>query len=304
MQIGLINELHGKTVNGIAQPSWESIRERAEVAERVGFDIFVFEDALMYRGDESTDGVWESMTIAGALAAATETIKLGQSVVNSPYRSPAMTAVMAETLNEISAGRYVLGIGAGNTPDSDYEAFGFPRDKRYSRFSEAIQIIHSLLKTGKVDFTGEFYQSKDAELVLRGPGSNGPEINIAAGGPRMLALVAKYGDAWNWWTWGETHDETTTRFAPLIKDLETATSDEGRDIASLRRTLDLYTVVPEGFPAEVPNMANPVAGDTESIAERILALGELGISEVRCDVFPRTIEALEAMAPIVEIVHS
>jgi len=59
------------------------------------------------------------MTIAGALAAVTKTIKLGQSVVNSPYRSPAMTAVMAETLHEISGGRYVLGIGAGNTPDSD-----------------------------------------------------------------------------------------------------------------------------------------------------------------------------------------
>lgn len=91
----------------------------------------------------------------------------------------------------------------------------------------------------------------------------------------------------------------TTRFAPLIKKLENAMREQGREDTIIRRTLDLYTVVPEGFPPEVPNMENPLAGSDESIAERILGLEELGTSEVRCDVFPRTIEAIEAMAPIV-----
>ena len=74
--------------------------------------MFVYEDVLMYRGEEATDGVWESVAISAAVAEATSTLRFGQSVINSPYRSPAMTVSIAETLNEISGGRYVLGIGA------------------------------------------------------------------------------------------------------------------------------------------------------------------------------------------------
>lgn len=266
--------------------------------------MFVFEDALLYRGEETTDGVWESMTIAGALAATTSQIRFGQSVVNSPYRSPAMTAVMAETLNEISGGRYVLGIGAGNTPDSDYEAFGFPTDRRYSRFVEAIEIIYTLLKTGKINFDGEFYNVKDAELILRGPGINGPTINIAAGGPKMLGLVARYADAWNWWGWGESVSELSDRLKPLIAQLESDCEEIGRDPSTLIRTLDLYSVVPGGFDVEVPNMNNPVTGSSAQIADYILDIGNLGFTEVRCDVYPKTKEALDAMEPVIELVHT
>jgi len=102
--------------------------------------MFVFEDALLYLGEKGADGVWESVSIAAALAAVTDRIHLGQSVINSPYRSPAMTAKIGDTIDEISGGRYVLGIGAGNTPDSDYEAFGFPTDKRFSRFAQSSPI--------------------------------------------------------------------------------------------------------------------------------------------------------------------
>lgn len=113
--------------------------------------------------------MWESVSIAAGLAAATSRIVVAHSVVNAPHRSPAMTASIATTLDEISGGRHGLGIGAGNTLDSDYEAFGFPTDRRYSRFAEAIRIIHGLLKTGRIDFEGEFCSAKDSELVLRGP---------------------------------------------------------------------------------------------------------------------------------------
>ena len=83
----------------------------------------MFEDALLYRGESATNGTWESMAIAAALAEATSTIEFGQSVINAPYRSPAMLASIATTLDEISGGRYVLGIGAGNTDDVDYLVF-------------------------------------------------------------------------------------------------------------------------------------------------------------------------------------
>lgn len=264
--------------------------------------MFVFEDALLYRDEEGADGVWESVSIAAALAAVTDRIRLGQSVINSPYRFPAMTAKIADTIDEISGGRYVLGIGAGNTPDSDYEAFGFPADKRYSRFAEAIQIIHRLLKTGVCDFEGEFYTVEGAELVLRGPRSEGPPINIAAGGPRMLELVAAYGDAWNWWGWGETLDQIRQRLTPIIGQLERACQAADRDPSTLDRTLDVYTVVPEGYTAEGLAMDHPVTGTSEQIAEHLLELGELGFEEIRCDIWPKTAAAIESMREVVQLV--
>jgi alkanesulfonate monooxygenase SsuD/methylene tetrahydromethanopterin reductase-like flavin-dependent oxidoreductase (luciferase family) len=306
MRIGLVNELHGRPDGPTPPPNWETIGARVLMAEEVGFDVFVFEDALLYRGEKATDGVWEATTIAAALAATTHHITIAPSVINSPYRSPAMVAKIAETIDEISAGRFVLGIGAGNTPDSDYWAFGFPTDKRYSRFAEAIQIIHALLKTGTVDFEGEFYSAKDAEMVLRGPRTHGPPINIAAGSPKMLGLAARYGDQWNWWGWGETLEQIRTRLTPIIETLEAACREEDRDPGGLVRTFDLYTVVPEPYAdrAGEAGVEHPVTGSAAAITEYILDLGEMGFTEVRCDVWPRTIDAVEAMSDVVRMVHS
>ena len=303
MRIGVITQLNGSP-NADDAPSWASTRSKALSAEEAGFDVFVFEDALLYRNDETTKGCWESMSIAAALAASTERIHIGQSVVNSPYRSPALVAKMADTIDEISGGRYVLGLGAGNTPVSDYEAFGIPVDKRYSRFAEAIQIIHGLLKRGEVDFDGDFYSAKEAELVLRGPRPQGPPINIAAGSPKMLRLVARYADAWNWWGWDETLDQVTHRLGPIVEELEKACVEEGRNEATLGRTFDLYTVVPEGFSAGGSGMDTPVSGTAEQIADYLLGLGALGFEEVRCDLYPKTTEAVVAMQPVVELVHA
>ena len=304
MRIGLINELNGRPGTDEPPPSWDSIRERATTAERIGFDMFVFEDALLYRGETATNGVWESASIAAALAAVTERIGLGQSVINSPYRSPGLTAKIAETIDEISGGRFVLGIGAGNTPDSDYEAFGYPTDRRYSRFAEAIQIIHGLLKDGAVDFEGEFYSADRAEMILRGPRPHGPPINIAGSGPKMLRLAARYADAWNWWS--TTGDAEELR--ALLDTLDEACEAESRSPQSLERTLDLYMVIPEAFREDAEAADLPldrfITGADDQIVEKLLALNRLGFAEVRCDVWPRTIAGIEAMTPIVEAAHA
>lgn len=298
----MITPLHGRP-DGSEVPSWPSIRQKAAAAESVGFDSFVFEDALLYRGESTTDGCWESVAVAAALAEATDRITISQSVVNAPYRSPALTAKIAETIDEISGGRYVLGIGAGNTPDSDYEAFGFPTDRRYSRFAEAIQIIHGLLKTGEVDFHGDYWSAGNAEMVLRGPRPQGPPINIAAGGPKMLRLVARYGDAWNWWGYDETLDEIRARVGPILEELDAACEEISRDPSELERTFDLYQVTPPGVFESNPDMSNPVTGSADQIAEFLAGLASLGFDEVRCDLHPKTVAAVEAMEPVVQLVH-
>lgn len=302
MRIGLIAQLHGRP-GGDLHPSWSSIKELATAAEDVGFDMFVFEDALLYRTAAATDGTWEAMAIAAGLAEATRRIRFGPSVINAPYRSAAMTASIATTLDEMSAGRFVLGIGAGNTEDYDYEAFGFPTDHRYSRFAEAIEIIHTLLRTGKVDYEGRFHSAKQSELVLRGPSSQGPPINIAAGGPKMLRLVAEYADAWNWWGYDEPVEEIINRLEPIVAELAAACTEVDRDLDTIERTIDLYSIVPPGFSYDGDAMARPVSGSAAEIANSILELDVLQIAEVRCDLTDKTRAAVEAMAPVVELVH-
>ncbi len=242
--------------------------------------------------------------MAAALAAVTSRIDIAPSVINAPYRSPALLAKIAETIDEISGGRFVLGIGAGNTDDNDYRAFGFPTDHRYSRFAEAIQIIHGLLRQGRVDFEGEFYSARDSEMVLRGPHPQGPPINIAAGGPKMIRLAVRYGDAWNWWAWGESREEIEARVGPLVAEVDRVCEQQGRDPSTLARTFDYYTVVVPGFDKAGLDMEAAVSGSAEQVAERLLSLRSLGFEEVRCDVWPKTVEAIEAMSPVVELVQA
>jgi len=125
----------------------------------------------------------------------------------------------------------------------------------------------------------------------------------------MMQLVAKYADAWNWWGWAETLEQLKERLGPLIELLAEACETVGRDLSTLGRTFDLYSVVPEGFATEATgayglDMNQPVTGTSEEIAEHILAVGALGFDEVRCDVYPKTSAAIEAMQSVVEIVHA
>lgn len=291
MRIGLVVGLHGDAQD--AAPAWPNIRDQVVAAEAVGFDVVVIEDALLYRDEDATIGYWESVSMAGAIAAATSTIELGHSVFNAPYRTAALTAKIAETLDEISGGRYILGIGAGNVPDHDYAAFGFPADKRYSRFAETIEIIHGLLKEGRVDFEGEYQSARDAEMVLRSRRPQGPPIVIAAGGPKMLRLAARFGDGWNWWA--TSRPDAGEDLRPLIDEMERACDEVGRDPATLAYSLDYYSVDP--------------SRSGEANAERLLAFRDLGFEEIRVNLTaPETTEghsrAIEAMAPVVELVHA
>ena len=303
MRIGLVIGLHGGPPGaGRKAPRWEEIRRHALAAEAAGFDLAVLEDALLYRDDDETMGYWESIAMAGALAAATQHIEIGHSVLNGPYRSPALVAKIAETLDEITGGRYILGLGRGNVPDHDYAAFGFSGADRTRRFEEAIQIIHGLLRDGRVDFVGEHWSARESELVVRGPRPTGPPIVIAAKGPKMLRLAARFADGWNWWT--SAPDVEPLR--QVVDDLERACASVGRDPVTLARSLDVYSVDPLGGSEE----AASITGSPQQIAEQLLAFAELGVTEIRVDVShppgdPAVLdEAIPAMTDVVAALHA
>jgi len=294
MEIGAYIRLFGRPVAERDAPDWPSIRAQALAAEAAGFDLVVLEDAALYPDASGHDGVWEAMTIAAAVAASTTRIEIGHAVINNPYRHPTLVARCAVTLDEISGGRYRLGIGLGNTPD-DYPRFGIAADRRYSRFAEAIQILHALLREGRATFEGEFYQVPAAELVLRGPRPSGIPIIVAAGRPKMLGLAARYADEWNWWV-DTGAEDGAEQVARLSRRVDTACMDAGRDPATLRRSIDLFSVT-----------AAETAGASSELAARLLAYASMGFDAVRCDVRPAPGQdrsaALAAMADTVRLVH-
>lgn len=302
MRAGLVIGLHGTPDDA---PRWKDVLAQAIAAEEAGFDLVVLEDALLYRDERKTIGYWEAVAMAAALGAATSRIEIGHSVINAPYRPAALTAKIAETIDEITGGRYVLGIGLGNTP-YDYEPYGIPADRRYARFAEAIPIIADLLRTGRATADGEFHRARDAELVLRGPRSQGPPIVIAARGPKMLELAARYADGWNWWTVSGTD---RSELHGVVRAFEDACRSAGRSADDLVRSLDVYSVLPPGMEDSRPDDAGVLRGSSAEIAEALLGFAALGFDEVRLDLAsagPASArpDAVRALTEVVDILHA
>lgn len=295
MRIGVaLRMIEGPDSRGRAVPRWEHMRAQAIAAEEAGFDIAVIADAI----SEGGRGYWEGMTLLGALAASTSRIGLGHSVINAPFREPAVVARAADTLDEITSGRYTLGIGAGNTPD-DYSMFGMNSEPRFSRFAEGVEVIAQLLRTGSVGFDGEFEHAHADWWSPRGPRVDGPPIVIAAGGPKMVELTARLADGWNWWA---DATGTTDHLPPILANLERACEDRGRPV---ERSVDMYSFDPLGLIDERP--ASVATGSADEMAASIVRLAELDIDEVRIDIYadpPRLAEATLAMTDVVDLVHA
>src|SRR3712207_5814357 len=146
-----------------ATPRWSDLSAMARMAEEIGFDSVWFVDHLIYRDDMTTldqQGVWECWSILAAVAAVTHRVELGSLVTPTSFRNPALLAKIVDTVDEISSGRVILGLGAGYHV-AEYRAFGYPHDHLASRFEEAFTIIRSLLREGQVDFEGTYYSARE-----------------------------------------------------------------------------------------------------------------------------------------------
>ena len=140
---------------------WSDFLAMGQSIESLGFDSLWFADHLLMKvPNHEPQGAWEAMSILAALAATTNRITLAPFVAATAYRNPTLTAKIAETIDEISGGRFMLGLGSG-WARPEYDAFGYPFDHRASRFEEAIEIITSLIRTGNAQFVGDYYWADD-----------------------------------------------------------------------------------------------------------------------------------------------
>jgi probable F420-dependent oxidoreductase len=280
---------------------WPEYVAMARLAEDVGFDSLWLGDHLLYRSpDRGASGPWEVWTMLAAIAASTSRIALGPLVACTSFHNPAMLAKMAATVDEVSGGRLILGLGAGWN-ETEYRAFGFPFDRRISRFEEAFTIIRSLLRDGHVDFAGEFYEARDCELVPRPPRAGGPPLLIGSNGERMLSIALPHVDAWNSW-----FRDTGNRPAgvPALRErVDAACRAVGRDPAEIERTVAVLVQLSGGtgrVHGEKGVEPVPVQGSPEEIAEVLRAFAREGIAEVQLVVDPITASSIEALAPVLE----
>src|SRR5438876_6988892 len=146
---------------------WPEVAAMARSAEEAGFDSIWLGDHLLYRGDGRAErGPWDVWTQLAALAATTERVRLGPLVACTAFHPPGLLARMAASVDEVSGGRLVLGIGAGWN-ETEFRAFGIPYDRRVSRFEEAFEIVRRLLAGERLTFSGRFYAVEDALLLPR-----------------------------------------------------------------------------------------------------------------------------------------
>jgi alkanesulfonate monooxygenase SsuD/methylene tetrahydromethanopterin reductase-like flavin-dependent oxidoreductase (luciferase family) len=292
MKVGIVLPMNDADSPGAV--SWPRVRELARFAESGEIDSLWVYDHLIFRiPNEAEDGIHEAWTLLTAIAAVTERAELGTIVLGTGFRPPALLAKMAATLDEVSQGRLILGIGTG-WHEPEYLAFGYPFDHRVGRFEEALGIIVPLLRGERVTVNGRWHQVDDAVLIpppprpARLPGTL--PILIAAKGERMLRLVARHADAWNT-AWYGFPDE---RYASRRADLQAALDAEARDASTIAVTVGI-TVDREAAAGGRPGAPGALDADPEEIARALGAWRDLGVGHVQVDLRPadeRTVQAL------------
>ncbi|HZB40791.1 MAG TPA: LLM class flavin-dependent oxidoreductase [Ilumatobacter sp.] len=274
----------------------------ARLAEQVGFDALWLGDHLLYELEVGPRGPWEVWTTLAALAASTERIELGPLVASTSFHAPAMLAKMAATVDAISNGRLILGLGAGWNR-REYTAFGFPFDNRVDRFAEAFTIIRTLLRDGAVDFHGTYYDAADCVLHPRSPRPGGPPLLIGSIGPRMQAITLPHVDAWNVW-WSD-YGNTAEGFASIKATVDARLDEIGRT-GTVSATCAVYVKLPQGTGRQMgdyPTTSAPLEGPPDEIAEQLRAFQTAGADAVQLVVDPIVPASVEWLGDVVAMLR-
>lgn len=280
---------------------WREQLAIAQLAESVGFDSLWVGDHLLYEFPDGRTGPWEAWSQLAALAAATQRVLIGPLVAVPAFHTPVMFAKKAITVDEISAGRLWLGLGAGWNR-VEFEAYGFPFDRRIDRFEEAFGIIRRLLRGERVDAAGEFHSVRGAEILPSGPRPLGPPVMIGSTGERMLAMTLPYVSAWNaWWA---SFGNTPRGVRPLLDRVDRIAESVGRDPGDIDRTVALLVQLPGGEGRKMGarhERVDPIGGSPREIAEALAAFADVGIAHVQLVVDPITEASVEALADVLAV---
>lgn len=272
---------------------WDEYLAMARFADESIFDSIWVGDHLLYRGDgQSERGPHEAWTLLAALAAVTQRVTLGPLVACVGFHPPAVIAKMAATVSDISAGRLILGIGAGwNRPE--FDAFDIRFDRRASRFEESLHIISELTNRRRCTFTGEFHSVDDA-VLLPTPRHDIP-LMIGSNGDRVIRASARTIDSWN--TWFDWFGNDADGFTRLNDHVTSLIADQGRNPSEIRRSACLLVRV-DATSSERPDPEGGRAVALVDLQQVLAEMHDAGADEVIIVADPITEGSMRTIADV------
>jgi alkanesulfonate monooxygenase SsuD/methylene tetrahydromethanopterin reductase-like flavin-dependent oxidoreductase (luciferase family) len=279
-----------------AKPAWADLTAMARRGEELGADTVWVPDEIIWRVPEwpGPRGWWDCLTMAGALAASTSTVKVGTWVMSALQHNPGMVVRAAESLDEISSGRFVLGLGSGHGGGA--EAFGYPADKTVSRYLEALEIIVPLLRgESDVTFDGQFHHATNAEVRPRGPRPGRIPLMMGGHADRTMTAAARHADTWSGYA---TTSSLPHAFAEMTTKLDRICERIGRDPASIGRSVGAFVEPGDAKLAEATGLGVAITGSVEQITETIAGFSDVGVTRVEVVPWPATVGVIEQLAPV------
>ena len=272
---------------------WPEYAAMARAAEESGFESIWLGDHLLYRGDGREErGPWEVWTQLAAIAAVTDRAALGPLVACASFHPPGVLAKMAASVDEISGGRLVLGLGAGSNL-MDHAAFGLPQDRLVSRFEEAFEIVRRLVGGERVTFSGRYFQVDDA--VLLPPPRRSIPLMAGTTGQRMLGITLPHVDWWNtWYLWFENRPE---RFAELNRRVDEAAERAGRDPREIARSACVLVELDRDA-VRRPRDRDVEAIPAQDLPAALRDMAEAGADEVILVVRPISEDSIRALGAL------
>jgi F420-dependent oxidoreductase-like protein len=242
--------------------SYEDVAHVWEDADQLGLDsAFVFDHFMPIRSD--SDGpCLEGWTLLSALAARTKRIKAGVLVTGNTYRFPALLAKMAATVDHVSNGRLILGMGAGWF-EAEHTAYGVPfytPGQRARRLVESVEVVKQLMTQDKTTFTGKYYQLKDAPFAPKPVQRPHPPILIGGMGPKVVQpLAARHADIWHFFPGDDPADVKR-----LCDSFDALCEKVGRKPSEVEKSISVRAEDVTGKPAK-------------EVRERLGALAKAGV---------------------------
>ncbi len=280
---------------------WPEILDMVRAIEDLGYDSIWVGEHLLYRWpDRPARGPWEAWSSLAAIAASTTHVAFGPLVACLGFHNPAVLAKQADTIDEISGGRFVFGVGAGWN-ETEFRAFGVPFDHRIDRFEEAFTIIRGLLQDRAIDFEGRYFSARDCELLPSGPRPHGPPLMVGSNGPRMLRITTPHVASWN--SWYSDTGNTPAGAARLRDVVDAACADVGRPPGEIARTVAVHVRFPGGIGRTMGDTSEkqavaPLEGSVEEMAEELRAYAREGISHVQLVLDPIDRTSIERFARV------
>lgn len=295
LEVGFVLATFEDVVTGSPR-RWTDLRGHAQMAEAVGFDTVWVADELQWESDAWTGamGWWECVALTSAVAASTTSIDIGTWVLSALHRNPGLTARSVETLDEISGGRFLFGLGAGHA-GRQAEAFGFPPNYTVSRYEEALAIITALRGDDPVTFSGSYHQVKDLVMAPRPCGN--PSIPLLLGGhaPRTMGLAADHADIWSAFA---TTSSQPAAFVEMLQRFDAVCAESGRDPATIGRSIGVAVAAPGTDPTGMLANDDPIRGSVDQIVDTVARFADIGVTSVEIMAAGDQEQTIEGLAPV------